>query len=196
MNSKFHKASRKGPIPISLVAVFSLLITLWSGALFAGPPPPGGWAPSNGISMGISGAYVNGGRINNGFCPALDFTFFQKIHRPIFWWGSLGTRFWLSQKGNGIIPYVETGLSIMILNIGVGYGPGAGSSWVPKHSIHMFTGINIPVYVPKKGRLFYVEPYYRPTFPINEDQFPTAHEVGVMVKWLFSIRPKYEQSAP
>jgi len=156
-------------------------------------PPPGGWGAIRGINLGTSAAWVGGGRLENAFAPGLDLTFFQRIHTPLFFWVSTGARIWTAGGDTGVIPYVETGLSMMFLTAGVGTGAGFGAeNTVPTWSVHLMLGVPIPVWAPIMGHLLFIEPYYRPTFNVSHDSFPTSHEVGILLKWFFMLSPRAE----
>ena len=73
---------------------------------------------------------------------------------------------------------------------GVGYGMGFLTPNVPAHSVHGFFGVAIPIWTPKKGHLLYVEPYYRPTWDVSDNDGAVGHELGMMIKWLFGFGAK------
>ncbi len=150
-------------------------------------PPPGGWGTKSGLTLGPSVAWVGGKEMDNAFAPGLELTYFHKINTPLFAWISPGARLWIADGGTGVIPYIEAGLSFLFFNAGVGYGMGFRSKNVPSHSINAFFGVAIPIWTPKKGRLFYIEPYYRPTWNISDKDAAAGHELGMMFKWLFGF---------
>ena len=126
-----------------------------------------------------------------GYGPEL--TYFHRLKPPLYGWAGGGARFWTSQNDTGVLPYVETGMSFLIGTLGMGYAPGFLSDDVPDHSLHLFVGINVPLWRPKRGRLLYAMPYYRPVFPVGDSQFPIAHELGVLIKWSFTMLKRAEE---
>ena len=171
----------------ALAIVISATIALFSEAAMAGAPPPGGWGTINGVNLGVTGAWVGKGELKHAVSPGLDLTYFHRIHTPLYYWISTGARVWTTCCRTGVIPYLETGLSFLVFNLGVGYGPGLASEYIPRHSVNILISIAAPVWTHKRGRLFYLEPYYRPTWDVSGDDSPAAHEVGLMLKWLFMI---------
>jgi len=155
----------------------------------AGKPPTGGWGANTGLSTGSSFAWMGGKNTKNTFAPGADITYALRLNTPLFWWISAGTRLcWTNKNTPQILPYAETGFSFLFFNLGAGYAPGFSNN-VPKHSIHGFAGLAIPIWAPQKGHLLFVEPYWRPTFDVTVNEYPITHELGVLIKWFFMISP-------
>jgi hypothetical protein len=148
-------------------------------------PPPGGWGPIGGVTAGASLSWVGGGDLGDAFGPGLELTYAHKLNTPLFFWVSGGVKLWTGQGEAGVIPYVETGLSFLILVVGAGYGPGLASDLAPAHGVNAFVGLAVPVWTPSKGHLLYLEPYYRPIWDVSPGGAPVSHEVGLMIKWFF-----------
>ncbi len=178
---------RPATISAAILATTVLLVAL---EVCAGAPPPGGWGTTRGLTIGPSVAWVGGKEMENAFAPGLDLTYFHRINTPLFAWISPGARLWIVDGETGVIPYIEAGLGFLFFNAGVGYGMGFDPKTVPAHSVHGFFGVAIPIWTPKKGYLFYVEPYYRPTWDVSDNDGAVGHELGMMIKWLFGFGAK------
>lgn len=169
------------------IALFSIGLAIIISANVAafhptGTPPQGGWKAGNGLSLGISLAYVYGGGMTHAFAPGLEMSFFKKIRSPITWWGTVGGKMMIAD--NTIAnPFVETGINLLVFNIGMGYVLGIPSTF-GRHHMNLFFGCSLPVYTPKRGRLLYIQFYYRPILTFPPSQYPLSHEMGIMFKWL------------
>ncbi|MCP4603353.1 MAG: hypothetical protein GY847_23030 [Proteobacteria bacterium] len=141
------------------------------------------WGPRNGFTVGPSAAWVHGDPIDNGVATGLDISYFHRIAFPLYFWVSVGTRAWIDNGNIPILPYAETGLSVLVLNTGIGYAAGFNTDNSPTHNINIFVGLNAPIWSPAKGQLFYFEPYYRPTWNLSDSNRTVIHEVGGIVKW-------------
>jgi hypothetical protein len=169
---------------IAILTIQFVRIDIVSARVHSG----GGWRSSSGITIGLFPAYVASGKMGNAFAAGVDLSYFHKIHAPVYFWISPGAKIYTKTDDTGLIPYVEAGLSALMLSVGAGYGRGFLSSNIPVNSINIFAAINIPIWVPKKGRLLYGSVYYRPVFAIKQEDFPVSHETGIMIKWLFEIK--------
>ncbi len=139
--------------------------------------------PKNGITLGPSMGWVGGEPIESGISTGLDISYFHRIVFPLYFWVSGGARAWIDNGEMPILPYVETGFGVVVLNAGVGYGPGVNTGSEISHNINIFVGLNAPIWSPKKGQMFYVEPYYRPTWNLLEGGNTISHEIGGTIKW-------------
>ncbi len=143
------------------------------------------WGPRNGITLGPSVGWITGDPVENGVSTGIDLSYFHRITLPLFFWVSGGARVWIDKPNLPVLPYVETGLSILILSVGAGWNMGLNSGNNPWHGINMFVGLNAPIGSPAKGHSFYVTPYYRPTWDVSSDDGTVTHEIGALVKWCF-----------
>jgi len=172
-------------------AVAALLaVAVWTHAAGAIEPPPAGWVPENGLTFGPSIAAVRAPRLGWATAPGAELTYFHRIHTPLYFWLSAGARLFADADGVSGFPYAETGLSLLFLDLGIGYGRGIGDERAPRDTIHGFIGLAIPVFTPGRGNLLYVEPYYRPVGALTPERF-AVHEFGLMLKWLWMLRPGY-----
>ncbi|MBN2344114.1 MAG: hypothetical protein JXX29_13545 [Deltaproteobacteria bacterium] len=150
----------------------------------SGTPPQGGWKPGNGITFGGGAAYLHGGEFSHAFLPSVELSYFHKLKSPLMWWLSGGGKFVIANE-TVAIPFWETGLNMLMANLGVGYGVGLPDT-MGTHHINLFVGLSAPVYIPRRGRLLYLQLYYRPIWSLSTEH-PTSHEMGVMLKWLISF---------
>jgi hypothetical protein len=169
----------------ALVAI--ALATCSAGAI---EPPPAGWVPEDGLTFGPSIAAVRAPRLGWATAPGAELTYFHRINTPLNFWISAGARLFTDADGVSGFPYAETGLSLLIVNLGIGYGRGFGDARAPRDTIHGFIGVAIPIFTPSRGNLLYVEPYYRPVGALTPERF-AVHEFGLMIKWLWMLRPGY-----
>ena len=184
-------AKTTGLFPAAAALAAILLFTVDCAAW---TPPPFGWKPDSGINLGVTGAWVGAGEMGNAGSAGAELTYFHRINAPLYYWLSAGARVWTDGDETGVIPYVETGLSMLYFNLGAGYGPGLASAEIPSHTVNLFVGIAVPIWAPRRGRLFFVEPYYRPAWDVSGGSAPASHEVGLMLKWLFTIGSTGEPS--
>lgn len=152
-----------------------------------GPPPPGPWTPSNGLTLGPSAAWVGGGELGNAFSVGGELTYYHVINTPLALWISGGARLWTDGDQTPVLPYGEAGLSFMLLVVGAGYSAGLGSDQVPSHAVQGFVGLAIPLWFPVPGQFMYIEPYYRPAWDVAGEDHPASHELGLMLKWFFDL---------
>ena len=176
--------------PLNAAIAALLAVALWAPASGAGAPPPAGWHPEDGLSFGPSMDAVHAPRLGWAAAPGAELTYFHRLHTPLYFWLSAGARLFADRDGVAGLPYAETGLSFLVLNLGLGYGRGIGDDRVPQDTLHGFVGLAIPLYTPRRGHILYVEPYYRPTGALTPERF-AVHEFGVMLKWLWMLRPGY-----
>jgi hypothetical protein len=172
-------------------AVAALLaLALATSAAVAIEPPPAGWDPRDGLTFGPSIAAVRAPRLGWATAPGAELTYFHRINTPLYFWLSAGARLFADPDRVSGLPYAETGLSFLILDIGFGYGRGIGDGRAPRDTIHGFIGLAIPIFMPGPGNLLFVEPYYRPIGALTPERF-AVHEFGLMIKWLWMLRPGY-----
>ncbi len=183
--------SSRVPSVALCVAVAALLAaTLWARTAGTVEPPPAGWHPENGLSFGPTMGAVRAQRLGWAAAPGAELTYFHRLHTPLYFWFSAGARLFADRDGVAGLPYAEAGLSLLFLNLGFGYGRGVGDDRAPRDTLHGFVGLAIPLYTPRRGHLLYVEPYYRPGGALTPERF-AFYELGVMVKWLWMLRPGY-----
>jgi hypothetical protein len=145
------------------------------------------YGPVSGITVGPSAGWVGGGPVDSGLAAGLDLTYFHKIKPPLFFWISGGARLWKEGEVSLVMPYAETGLGLLLINVGAGWCVGMNGDGSPWHAINLFVGLNAPIWSPAKGHLLYLEPYYRPTWNVSDEGGGASHEVGALLKWCFGI---------
>ena len=145
------------------------------------------WGPVNGISIGPSAGWVGGNSIYNSFATGVEISYYHQITFPLYFWASLGARIWMSEEQMPILPYVETGLSVLLISAGAGYSTGLSKDNEMVHYINAFVGINVPIWSPAKRHLIYFLPYYRPTWNVSSDNAHVSHEIGGFIKWIFGF---------
>ncbi len=183
--------TRKRISCFSACLVFSLIMSIvdTSGALNTDKLK---WGPTNGISLGPFAGWVggntDGNTVESGVATGLDFTYFHKIVFPLYFFASTGARIWIEDGEVPVIPYVEAGLSVLLISTGVGYGIMLNSKDRLGHTLHLFIGVSIPLWSPSKYQLFYVEPYYKPTWDLSSDDRALSHEVGGLIKWSLGFK--------
>ena len=112
------------------------------------------------------------------------------------YWFSGGLRY-INDNGEKIAaPYLETGIWCL-MNIGIGYSRIDGGADHSGNAIHLFLGA--PVGLPVKsggesGHAIFVEPYYRPIFPLDGDK-SVMHEYGILVKYFYSTKENRNASS-
>lgn len=180
-------SSRQIPIAVLAGLLTALLSPAFARAVPGGPPPPGPWRPTNGLTLGPSAAWVGGGELGHAFAAGGELSYYHVLHTPLALWISGGARLWTDGDQTPVLPYGEAGLSFMIAVIGAGYSAGLGSDQVPEHAVHAFVGAAIPLWFPVPGQFLYVEPYYRPTWDVTGEGRPVSHELGLMLKWFFEL---------
>jgi hypothetical protein len=173
---------------IIVTFVIFLFYVLPINAAPTGPPPKGGWRPDTGITFGGAAAYTHAGYFQNAFTPSLEFSFFNKLNIPLFAWGTLGVKPIISKQDSAISPYLETGLTLLLFNLGLGWGPSFSEKYLG-HQLNLFLGAGIPLRMPKRGRVLYVSPFYRPMLYFYDKTY-FGHEVGIMLKWMIVLKRK------
>jgi hypothetical protein len=177
--------------PVLAALSTAALLTLGGPALAdapQGPPPGGGWNPKGGIAVGPSLGYA-GGRFPHSFAGGAEVSFSWRLNMPLFWWISGGARTWIAADEKTAIPYLETGLSLLYLVLGAGYGAGLPSGPAPAHCLHGHAGLSFPLWSPAHGKLLHAGPYYRPVWDVSGPARPACHEVGLMIKWWVQLSP-------
>ena len=172
----------------SFLVIF--LFVLHASPAEAKKPGSEALGPANGITVGPSAGWVEGGPIDNGLAAGVDLTYFHKIKTPVFFWISGGARMWKDKEVSRFMPYAESGIGLLFLNVGAGWGLGVNGPAAPWHAINLFVGINVPIWIPAKGHLLYFEPYYRPTWKVSQKgdgDGGAIHEVGALLKWCFGF---------
>lgn len=152
----------------------------------SGRPPQGGWKPGPGITLGGSFAYLRGGNLSNAYLQGLEFTWFQKMWSPFSWWVTGGGKFATNGDETVVLPTVELGVNVAVFNIGTGYAFGLPDT-MGRHLWNGFVGLSFPVYTPRRGSLLFLQVYYRPIFTFPLDAHGIAHEMGLMLKWLWAF---------
>jgi len=172
----------------------AICISIWllpalAAAAPGGPPPPGPWAPHNGLTLGPSLGWVGGGELESAFAAGGELTYYHVLHTPLAVWVSGGARLWTDGAETPVLPYGEAGLSFMLAVVGAGYSAGLGSDQVADHAVHAFVGVAIPLWFPVPRQFLYLEPYYRPSWDVSGEGRPASHELGLMLKWFFELGP-------
>lgn len=169
-----------------LLLFVSMLAALPAVAIHPqGRPPQGGWKPGAGLTLGAGSAYVHGGVMERAFSPSVALSLFRKIKSPFNFWASAGGKL-VTASETVFLPFVETGINILIFNVGAGYALGVPDA-MGIHHLNLFLGVSIPVYIPKRGRVLYAQLYYRPILTLPASDFPASHEMGLMLKWLMVL---------
>ncbi|MCP4679046.1 MAG: hypothetical protein GY854_26865 [Deltaproteobacteria bacterium] len=170
------------PTKLSMAAMTFVVFVICSGPSAASELLPEGWGPTNGITLGPSAGWVGGGPVESATAVGLEASYFHQIVFPLYFWVSGGGRLWIEDNNLPVLPYIETGLGILLLNLGVGYSIGLNTPGSPSHNIHVFVGLNAPIWSPAKLHVFFIEPYYRPSWNISGGG-QVSHEVGGILKW-------------
>lgn len=178
--------------PAPSLAAIALLcaVVLCADASFAGAPPPAGWHPDDALAFGPSIGAVLAPDLGWAVAPGAELTYSHRLHTPLYFWLSAGARLFADSEDVSCFPYAEAGLSFLVFTVGLGYGHGFGDDRAPRDELHGFVGVSIPLYTPRRGRLLFVEPYYRPTGALTPARY-AVHELGAMLKWLWMLRPGY-----
>lgn len=149
---------------------------------------PEDWGPVNGIAIGPSAGWVDEKDFGNSFAAGLDFAYYHQITFPLYFWASTGVRMWLNDQQTPVFPYIETGLSVLLISAGAGYALGLNRKGDAVHYVNAFVAVNIPIWSPAKRHLFYISPYYRPTWDVSSDRGNVSSEIGGLIKWTFGFR--------
>jgi len=129
---------------------------------------------------------MRGGELGDAAAVSLDVTGFIPIRRPLAYWFSGSGRLVSGAEGVAGIPCIETGVTLLFVTLGGGVGVGVGPG-VPLWSAHAIVATPIPLWVPYRGHLLYIAPYWRPAFDITGSGMPPLHELGIYIKWLFAF---------
>jgi hypothetical protein len=182
-------ASRRAERAKPSAAIAALLaVALHATAAGAVVPPLAGWHPGNAITFGPSMGAARAPRLGWVAVPGAELTYLHSVHTPLYFWLSAGARLFADREGVAGLPYVEAGLALLFVNLGIGYGRGLGDDRAPRDTINGFVGLAIPLYEPRRGHLLFLEPYYRPTGALTPDRY-AIHEFGVALKWLWMLSP-------
>ncbi|MDJ0765418.1 MAG: hypothetical protein QNJ97_20725 [Myxococcota bacterium] len=166
------------------VSLLMLVLSLCAiGSPSADPSRRRPYGPKRGITLGPSAGWITGEEIDSGATTGVDLTYFHKIRFPLYFWGSAGARVWVWDQTVPVLPYVETGLSLLLASVGVGYALGLHHPSGAIHHVSLITGLNAPLWSPKKRHLFYLQAYYRPTWDVSHMPGSPVHEIGGYLKW-------------
>lgn len=169
---------------ICQMAIFgAFLLSIISTETRAGGPRPD-WGPELGVTVGPAVGYASF-KDKQGVAPGVDASFYHVIRIPFYFWVSAGGRMIFEGDRTPVMPYVETGFGIVLINVGVGYSPALNYGSVVPHFVQLFLGINAPIWSPKKQHLIYIEPYYRPAWEVSGVLSGTRHEVGGQIRWMW-----------
>ena len=92
---------------------------------------------------------------------------------------------YISQQ-TAVAPFLELGLNLLMINMGMGYGIGMPNTY-GRQQFNGFIGVSAPIFSKRRGRLFYLQAYYRPIFSVPISSYGISHEMGLMFKWMWAF---------